>query len=106
MRFDTKTMRDEFVALGQEHAAWCLENEPDTLIYSGGLARQDADRELDLLSGDLVFVMGCTDMRATLAHRDAPEHVALGERITASGIRLTNTFARTYETCGNGFLWR
>ncbi|MCZ6853857.1 MAG: hypothetical protein O7G86_08050, partial [Gammaproteobacteria bacterium] len=56
------------------------DDEPDTLIYSGGLARSDADRELDIKEGDLIFVMGCTDMAAVEKHRDDPNHLALGAK--------------------------
>ena len=106
MRFESSVMRDDFLNLSGEHAIWCWENEPDTTVYSGGLARRDADRELDLKQGDLVLVMACTDMDAVIRHRDEPHHLALGERIEQQGIRMTNTFQRTYRTTGHGFLWR
>jgi hypothetical protein len=106
LRFETDAQRSEFLELSAEHADWCLANEPDTIIYSGGLARTDADRALDLKAGDLVFVMGCTSMEAVTRHADEPRHVALAARLAELGIAPENTFTRTYRTTGRGFLWR
>ena len=89
-----------------QHAAYCRENEPDTLIYSAGIAAADADRELDLLKGDLVFVVACTDMAAVEKHSNDPRHVALGPEFTRLGIEPEPRFVRTYRTTGRGFLWR
>ena len=41
LRFATDAMRDDFLELSFEHAAYCWDNEPETLIYSGGLAKND-----------------------------------------------------------------
>ncbi|MDA1076889.1 MAG: hypothetical protein O3A63_19380 [Proteobacteria bacterium] len=106
MRFATPAMRDDFLGLSAQHAVWCWENEPETTLYSGGLARADADRELDLKQGDLVFVMGATSMEAVIKHRDEPQHLALGEEMTARGITPELTFQRSYESTGRGFMWR
>ncbi len=106
LRFEDDGMRDEFVNLSTQHAAYCWEHEPDTLIYSGGLAASDADRELDIKKGDLIFVMGCTDMAAVEKHRDDPNHLALGAKFADKGITMQNTFSRMYRTTGKGYLWR
>ena len=99
-------MGKEFLHLSSQHAAYCWNNEPDTLIYSGGLANADADRELDIKQGDLIFVMGCTDMAAVEKHRDDPNHLALGAKIAGQQISMENTFSLSYRTTGQGFLWR
>ena len=106
LRFADAGMGEAFINLSSEHAAYCWENEPDTLIYSGGLAMSDADRELDIKKGDLIFVMGCTDMTAVEEHRDDPNHLALNAKIVEQQLQMENTFRRIYKTTGHGFLWR
>ena len=106
LRFADAEMTEAFVKLSSEHAAYCWENEPDTVIYSGGLARTDADRELDIKQGDLIFVMGCTDMAAVEKHRDDPNHLALGAKMVEQQLAMENTFRRMYRTTGKGFAWR
>ena len=106
MRFPSEQQREKFIQLSQAHAEYCWTEEPDTLIYSGGLALSDADRELDIKKGDLVFVMASTDMEAMVKHRDDPKHVAIGEGLSAEGINVEGTFLRSYETTGDGYLWK
>ena len=106
MRFETAEQRDQFIDLSQVHAQYCWDEEPDTLIYSGGIAASDADREIDLRKGDLVFVMACTDLAAFEKHRDHPNHLALGEKFAQAGINIESSFMRTYRTTGHGYLWK
>ncbi len=106
LRFEDAEVGQAFLKLSSEHATYCWENEPDTVIYSGGLARADADRELDIRKGDLIFVMGCTDMAAVEKHRDDPNHVAMGAKMVEAQLTMENTFRRMYTTTGQGFLWR
>lgn len=106
MRFPSEQQREKFIQLSQAHADYCWKEEPDTLIYSGGLALSDADRELDIKAGDLIFVMASTDMEAMVKHRDDPKHVAIGEQLSAEGINVEGTFLRSYETTGDGYLWK
>jgi quinol monooxygenase YgiN len=106
LRFADEAARGEFLRLSAEHADWCLANEPDTTVYSGGLARADVDRTLDVKADDLVFVMGCASVDAVTRHAEEPRHVALGARLAELGIAPENTFTRTYRTTGRGFLWR
>ena len=105
-RFPDDAARAAYVELTSGHAAYCWEQEPDTLIYSAGIATADADRELDLLEGDIVFVMACTDMAAVDQHANDPEHLALGRQFSERGFDLEPKFLRTYRTTGRGFLWR
>ncbi|MCZ6458514.1 MAG: antibiotic biosynthesis monooxygenase [Gammaproteobacteria bacterium] len=105
-RFADDQQLATYLELASQHAAYCRENEPDTLIYSAGVAAADADRELDLLKGDVVFVMACTDMAAVEKHSNDPQHVALGHKFTELGIDPEPKFLRTYRTTGRGFLWR
>ena len=106
MRFENDDARDKFIELSAGHADYCLANEPDTLIYNGGLADDDTDREIDAKAGDLIFVMGCADAAAMEKHRDDPNHIALGARFAEAGVNLNVTFIRTYRTTGKGYLWR
>lgn len=78
LRFADDAKRAAFIELSSGHAAYCWESEPDTLIYSGGIAAADADRELDLKAGDLVFVMhqhgrGRQAFERSSAHRPGAE---------------------------------
>ena len=43
MRFRDDVSRDKFIELSKEHAGYCLTNEPDTLIYSGGCLLYTSD---------------------------------------------------------------
>ncbi|TDJ48957.1 MAG: hypothetical protein E2O48_01655 [Gemmatimonadetes bacterium] len=106
LRFADDAKRAAFIELSSGHAAYCWESEPDTLIYSGGIAAADADRELDLKAGDLVFVMACTNMAAVDKHSNDPQHIALGPKLAEQGIVLEPKFMRTYRTTGRGFLWK
>ena len=106
MRFADEAMRTAFVEVSGGHADYCWREEPDTLVYSGGLASRDADREIDLKTGDLVFVMVTTDMAAAEKHANDPNHLALGEQFEERGIKMEQLFLRTYRATGNGYFWR
>jgi len=106
LRFDTDADRDAFLAVTAAHAEYCLEAEPGTLAYGAGIVEADADRELDQRAGDLAFVAIYTDTAAMQQHADDPEHVARQAELAAQGVRIEPTFRRSYETTGNGFLWR
>ena len=105
-RFETDAARDTYFELTAKHAEYCWEHEPDTLIYSAGIAPADGAGEIDVLAGDVVFVMACTDGRAVGKHANDAEHIALGEKFAASGISVEPHFMLTYKTTGNGYLWR
>ncbi|MFT7649812.1 MAG: quinol monooxygenase YgiN [Candidatus Poriferisodalaceae bacterium] len=104
--FDTDAQRDTFIERTREHAAYCWNNEPGTLVYSGGIAISDADREIDQQSGDLVFVAVYTDVAAADTHNDDPRHVALGEDLARDGVMSAPAFRRSYITTGHGYLWK
>ena len=104
-RFGSDDDLNTYLEASREHAAYCWDAEPDTLIYSAGLAMADADREIDLRKGDVVFVMACTDLVAVDKHANDPRHLALMAELEA-GIQMERTFIRSYKTTGHGFLWR
>ena len=106
LRFENDDHRRQFIEMSAGHAEYCAREEPDTLVYSGGIATQDVDREVQIQSGDLIFAMACSDMAAVEKHAQDPHHLALGERLNEAGINPTPTFMRTYRTVGNGYLWR
>lgn len=106
MHFADDATRAAFIELSGEHAEYCWREEPETLIYTGGLATADADREIDLKTGDLVFVMVTTDMAATEKHANDPNHLALGAKFAERGIAMDQVFLRSYRATGNGYLWR
>ena len=105
MRFRNDVSREKFIELSKEHAGYCLTNEPDTLIYSGGFANADSDRA-DIKDGDLIFVMACTDMAAVDQHSNDPEHLALCLKLENAELTPQPTFMKSYRTTGLGFLWR
>ena len=106
MRFGDDAQRDRFIEISGEHAKYCYENEPDTLIYSGGIATGDADREIDLKEGELVFVMACTSQEAAQKHAEDPNHLAVGGKLEEAGVNMEVTFMRTYRSTEFGYLWR
>jgi len=106
MHFADDATRAAFIELSGGHAEYCWREEPETLIYTGGLATADADREIDLKTGDLVFVMVTTDMAATEKHANDPNHLALGAKFAERGIAMDQVFLRSYRATGNGYLWR
>lgn len=103
-RFSSTAMREEYLALTGEHADYCREAEPGTLIYSAGVAQRDGDRGPDVRAGDLLFVAVFADAAAVAMHRDDARHVALQRKL--EGIERESTFLQTFNTTGNGFLWR
>lgn len=106
LRFETKKMQEDFIEMIKEHAYYCWENEPETLVYGFGIATKDADRELDLSKGDLVVILACSDTEALEKHNIDSNHIALGAKCIEKGIEIKSTFTRNYKTTGNGFLWR
>lgn len=106
LRFDETEKRDRFIEISNGHADYCAREEPETLIYSGGIASDDMSRDVEIAAGDLIFVMVCNDMAAVEKHAQDPNHLALGPKLEAEGIEPTPTFMRTYQTVGNGYLWR
>ena len=106
MHFPDEAMRAAFIELSGGHADYCWREEPETLIYTGGLATADAAREFDLKTGDLVFVMVTTDMAATEKHANDPNHLALGAKFAERGVQLEQVFLRSYRATGNGYFWR
>ena len=106
MRFKNEQERGVFIELSQGHADYCWREEPDTLIYSAGVAMSDSDRGPDIKAGDLIFVMGCTDQEAVDKHQNDENHLALGDQFVAAGITIEGPFLRRYRTTGDGFLWK
>ena len=104
LRFADDSHKSDFISRSREYADYCLAEEPDTLIYSAGLAGQDADRGPDIKKGDLIFIMACTDMAAVEKHHQDPRHRALGQHLIDTGARMTTTFQKMYRTTGHGFL--
>ena len=94
MRFDDDGHRADYIRMAGDYADQCFTEQPETLIYSGGIAGQDADRGPDIKRGDLMFTMVYTDMSAVEKH----------SRDLAPGEHVTPTFHKMYRTTGHGFL--
>ncbi len=103
-RFKDDAMRQRYIDVTGEHADYCREAEPGTLIYSGGLALRDSDRGLDIKTGDMLFVAAFTDEQAAIVHRDDPRHVKL--QPVLNEIERERTFLLSYKSTGKGYLWR
>lgn len=106
MRFAQSKPRERFIELTGEHARYCLEEEPDTLVYSGAIAANDGKPDSPLLKGDFLFVMTCTDDAAQEKHAVDPNHIALGAKFAAEGLEIESSESFQYRTTGRGFLWR
>jgi hypothetical protein len=104
LRFSDDAQRTDAIRMSQEHAEYCWNEEPDTLIYSMGIAGQDADRGPDIKQGDLIFMMACTDMAAADKHSQDPRYLALEPEFAKAGIETIFTFTKKYRTTGHGFL--
>ena len=104
LRFGDEAQRSKAIAMSQDHADYCWNEEPDTLVYSGGIASSDADRGPEIKQGDFVFIMACTDLAAVEKHSQDPQHLALGSAFADAGIETTFRFNKRYRTTGHGFL--
>ena len=105
MKFATPAHRDQFITTSTEHAHYCWNAEPDTLIYAGGIVADFPDSN-PWAADDLLFVMACTDAAATEKHAQDPNHLALGEKLRNEGVQITTAQPTQYRTTGRGFLWR
>ena len=103
-RFTDAAMKQRYIEVTGEHADYCREAEPGTLIYSGGLALRDSDRGPDIKAGDMLFVAAFANEQAAIQHRDDPRHVEL--QPTLNKIELERTFLLSYQSTGKGYLWR
>lgn len=104
LRFSDDAQRSDFIRMSQDYADYCWVEEPEMLIYSGGIATRDADRGPDIKQGDLILFMACTDMTAVEKHSQEPRHLALRQQLIKAGVEMTTTFQKTYRTTGHGFL--
>lgn len=104
MRFDDDGDRAEYIRMSGDYADHCFAAEPETLIFSGGIAGQDSDRGPDIARGDLIFMMACTDMDAVEKHTQDPRHHAPGQQFIDAQSEMTTTFHNMYRTTGHGFL--
>jgi len=103
-RFADDAMKQRYIEVTGEHAQYCREVEPGTLIYSGGLALRDSDRGPDSKAGDMLFVAAFANEQAAIQHRDDPRHVAL--QPVLNEIERERTFMLSYKSAGKGYFWR
>lgn len=103
-RFNDDAMKQRYIDVTGEHADYCREAEPGTLIYSGGLALRDSDRGPDIRTGDMLFVAAFANDQAAIQHRDDPRHVQL--QPVLNEIERERTFLLSYKSTGKGYLWR
>ena len=70
MSFQDWNQRDQFIELSQVLTQYCWNEEPNTLIFSGGIAKSGADPEIDLTMDDLVFVLAFKNTASLKKHQD------------------------------------
>ena len=102
-RFDAAATRHRYIELTGDHARYCWHHEPDTLVYSGGLALRDSDREPQIKTGDLLFIAVFANDSAAAKHRDDPQHIALQPKLAE--LDRERILVQRYNTSGKGFLW-
>ena len=102
--FADDAMRQCYIDVNGEHAEYCRQAEPGTLIYRGGLALRDSDRGPDIKTGEMLFVAAFADEPTALQHRDDPRHVALQPIL--NDIDRERTFLLFYTSTGKGYLCR
>lgn len=105
MSFASPEHRHRFIDMSAEHARYCWDAEPDTLVYSGAIVADFPDSN-PWSADDLLFVMACTDGAAVEKHATDPNHLALGEKLRKEGVEITKAEPTQYRTTGRGFLWR
>ena len=103
-RFKDDWMREKWLALTQPFAEWCKVNEPDTLIYSGGIALHD-NSYYNIRKGDLIFVNLYTCAEAKETHDRSTKHMELIKSFKDHGLEYTYS-SKMYGLTLHGFLWR
>jgi hypothetical protein len=99
LRFGSEAQRCEAIRLLRELLIDRFSQEPETLIFSGGIATEDSDRGPDIKQGDLILIKASFDRAAMETHR-----LSIDERIIDAGIEVKSSFKKTYRTTGHGFL--
>ncbi len=102
-RFPDDETRQRYIDLTGAHAEYCRTAEPETLVYSGGLALRDSDRGPEIKAGDLMFTAVFANEAAAEKHRIDSRHLEL-QKILAD-VPLERVFVKTYTTTSCGFLW-
>jgi quinol monooxygenase YgiN len=104
LRFGDDVQRAEAIRKSQEHAEYCWNEEPETLICSLGIATRDADRGPDIKKGDVICMIVYSDMAAVEMHSQDPQRPTLGQVFAKTGLETTCTFTKMYRTTGHGFI--
>lgn len=101
-RFADDAMRQCYIDMTGEHAQYCRQAEPGTLIYSGGLALRDSARGPAIKTGGMLFVATFVDEPAANQYRDDPRHLALQPIL--NDIDRERTFLLSCTSTGKGYL--
>ena len=82
---------------------WCLENEPDTLMYAAGVATADVTKgDYDIKKGDYVGLIEAASgngWKALSAHNQTPQHEELVAAMGAE-LKLTSPTQLVFRTGG------
>jgi len=108
LRFEQPWMLDKYIQITTEFNKYVWENEPDTLIYSGGIATTDVKKgDYEIKKGDFISIFECTDQAALQKHADDPEHRdRLPTQFNRAGVKIKGVTQMYYRTTGIGFMNR
>ena len=106
-RFQTQPEQHKYLALMKEHCAYCHNNEPGTLVYTGGVVQEDivkGDFRNQLRKGDCLWISVYASHQAIHQHHQDPQHCAMMETM-----KRTITFAepipiQEYNSTGLGYM--
>ena len=102
-RFPDDQSRERYIDLTRAHAQYCHTAEPETLVYSGGLALRDNDRGPNIKKGDLLFVVVFANDAAAEQHRTDRAHQNVQKAL--KDVPRERVLLNTYKTTSCGFLW-
>lgn len=110
IRFHRSWMLDQFLNIASEFSEYIWGNEPETLIYSGGVTATDtrsSSGEYNIKKGDFVSIFEFANDDAMRKHLDNTRDASLfHNRLSQAGIKMEIIHKLTYRTSGIGFMDR
>eukprot|EP00944_MAST-04C_sp_MAST-4C-sp1_P007226 g7226.t1 len=110
IRFNCSWMLDEFQKISSEFSEYIWINEPETLIYSGGVTTTDtrsSSMEYDIKKGDFVSIVECANNDALKKHLGNVQDADLFQnRLSQAGVKMKIIHKMMYRTSGIGFMDR
>jgi quinol monooxygenase YgiN len=108
LRFSKQTDLKAYLKLMEKHVVYCNTNEPELLMYSGGIVQEDVkkgDYAGMIQNGDLLwFSIYASDNAAKIHLQGNMEHLI--PTIKKNGIQFIQPFHKTYYSTGLGYMSR